>query len=57
MSPEFTECVNPVRLVCSELSAGGCPNGAQGVRVDVEVMALFFLLTDKAVVPIKQALF
>lgn len=57
MSPRFTECVNPVRLVCSELSAGGCPNGAQGVQVDVEVMALFFLLTDKAVVPIKQAVF
>lgn len=43
MSPQFTTCVNPTRLLCLEIFAAGRPNGAPGVRVDAEGMALFFL--------------
>lgn len=28
MSPRFTTCVNPARLLCLEILAAGCPNGA-----------------------------
>lgn len=42
MSPRFTTCVNPARLLCLEIFAAGRPNGAPGVWVDVEGMALFF---------------
>lgn len=55
MSPRFTECINPGRLVCLELFAAGCPNGALGVWVDVEAMALFLFLTDSAMAPIKAS--
>lgn len=51
VSLRFTECINPVRLVCLDLFAGDHPNKTLGVWVDMEVIALFFFLTDNAMAP------